>query len=111
MVTAEAEVAAALALQPLDPRDTLSAEQRHWWQELLDAVILEFGTDVGTEVEDLLRRDLARNSSLYRRTRDALRQPLGEEGQALGVTPDRFVHGDASLGSLIGGTWNESEEY
>src|SRR5664279_1874342 len=74
--------AAVLALEPLDPDNHLTAERTHEWESALedDRYSLGFWLDHGTD--HALRTKLAEDST-YRYIRQALAEPLSENGRTV----------------------------
>jgi Protein of unknown function (DUF3293) len=102
----EAEVAAAFALEPFDPKGTLSESQRQVWDERLDEVTISIEMDLSEEEISQVRRRLLRTGPVYRQTRDAFAHPSGRNGLALGATLDAVIS-DGVIGLLVSGEWED----
>ncbi len=98
----ECHVAAALALEPLDPNHTLPPNEREEWSELIGGLTVELAVDCDEDAARLIRRHLTEESASYRRARAALEQPNSALGQRflrdleLAVSEDipaRLTHG------------------
>jgi len=104
VVDTNSEVAAALALEPLDPDGVLEAAERQAWDEDLLQVTLSFEIDVADETQRSLRDALAGKGELYRRTRGALANPHDQDGQALAAALDHALD-TGVIGRLTSGDW------
>lgn len=108
VIDSHSEVAAALALEPLDVDGTLENEERRAWEKALAEVTLSFDVQVDADVRKPLRENLALLSELYRRTRDSLARPCGDEGQLLAESlGDGPVNG--AVGRLSSGDWGPGD--
>jgi len=105
-IETESAVAAALALEPLDPHDELDLAEREAWDERLGEVTVSFETDVPKEAQRALRDSLAKRSELYRRTLNALGNPHSQDGRALAAALDAAI-GDGVVGLLTSGEWSQ----
>jgi hypothetical protein len=84
----EAAVSAAISLEPLDPQQTLSSEDRDLWEERLDGYTAGVDLNVNDAVVALVRSHLARDAeSEYSQVAAALASP-NEEGAWLGEILD-----------------------
>lgn len=77
----DAEIAAALALEPLDPRGTLGPEARGEWDRLLEELTLTVSYFLPEDVEQSLRRVLARRGTRYWYVKRALHDPRSGPGR------------------------------
>lgn len=105
----DADVSAAIALEPFDPRHTLSPEDRRGWLERLERLTTSTTVDLPIKTMPALRRELARTSWLYSQTKAALTAPLGAEGQALARVLARFAE-DGVTGPLESGNWDLDDD-
>ena len=99
----ESDVAAALALEPLDVDGELSDAERQTWDDRLGAVTVKFEMDVSEQARRSLRESLAERSELYRRTRADLMHPRSQDGQALAAALDTALDDGAVDGLLMFG--------
>lgn len=74
----EAEVAAAISLEPLDPYSRLTDEARELWTERIDGFESGVSFDVEPPILDLIRAELHRSSSEYAAVAAALADPDGK---------------------------------
>jgi hypothetical protein len=98
-------VAAAIALEPLDPGID-DAERRDWISRRA-GVTISFDLDVDDETQQALREHLSRDGDLYRRTRDSLADPHSPDGQALAAALD-YALASGSTRDLISGEWDQA---
>ena len=99
----EATVAAALALEPLDPDRTLTGDERAKWENLIEELSVELTLNSDTPVMDLILASLE-TVPLYRQCREALREPYGLLGQQLrGALLEAVETG--VIGGLMSGSW------
>ena len=104
VIDTHGEVAAALALEPLDPDGALDDEERRAWEKALAAVPLSFELQVDAAALKPLRVNLALLSDLYLRTRGALARPAGADGRMLAESlGDGPVNG--AISRLASGDW------
>lgn len=99
----DAEIWAALDLEPFDPYERLTDRERAEWDELLAAPTAEFHLNVAHAVVDALRRKLAR-SSAYATTAAAMRRPTSPLGQAFKEALEE-VAADGALAPILYGEW------
>ena len=104
VIETHSQVAAALTLEPLDPRGLLEDAERREWYEGLATVTLSFKINVDDGAQRSLRDNLVRKSELYRRTRDALARPYDQDGQALAAALDHALD-TGVVGRLTSGDW------
>jgi hypothetical protein len=102
----ESAVAAAMALEPLDPDSELSKEERKSWEGYLEEVTVDFKVDLPEDATLSLRENLVRRSDLYCRTRDGLRNPRSDDGLALYSALEVAV-ADGVIGGLTSGDWED----
>ena len=102
----DAAVPAAFALEPFDPKGTLSQTQHKVWEGRFEALEASISLDFAPDVLTLLGARLRRNNSLYLQTRNALRRPRGKDGRALATALDTVLEGGA-LGQLLWGNWKD----
>jgi hypothetical protein len=104
VIDTHCEVAAALALEPLDVDGTLDDKERRGWKKALAEVPLSLDIQVDADVLKPLRGNLTLLSDLYRRTRDSLAWPGSDEGRMLAESlGDGPVNGAVSR--LASGDW------
>jgi hypothetical protein len=104
VIETDSEVAAALALEQLDPSDVIKDAERQEWMRRRAEVTVSFEIDVSAEALRALRANLVRRSELYRRTRDGLASPSSRDGQALAAALDSAID-DGIVGRLTSGQW------
>lgn len=104
VIDEEAFVAAAFALEPLDPGGTLSPDAREQWERCLQNVTVTLSLFCSSETREVLRADLTTTSALYSSTRDALREPSSPIGQRLLADLAYSVKHDMPM-PLISGAW------
>lgn len=75
------DASAAIALEPLDPRGTLTPAQRARWMALVNGLTMDLS--VWLPAVDALRRRLMRNSEVYAAVTKAMRSPKGAVGARL----------------------------
>jgi hypothetical protein len=104
VIDTHTEVAAALALEPLDIDGTLDDEERRGWKKAIAEVPLSLDVQTDADVLKPLRENLALLSDLYRRTRDSLAWPGSDDGRVLAQSlGDGPVNGAVSR--LASGDW------
>jgi hypothetical protein len=103
-IETDSDVAAALALEPLDPNGVIENAERRAWEKRLAEVTVSFKIDVNADARQALRESLTRMSELYRRTQDGLASPRSREGQALAAALDNALD-DGVVGRLTSGQW------
>lgn len=99
----EATVAAALALEPLDPDGTLTAEALATWRNLIEELSMELTLSTDRQVNDLLRASLE-GDPLFRACRQALAEPNGVLGQQLEAALEETTE-SGLIGELLSGNW------
>lgn len=100
----DAEVAAALSLEPFDPDGRLSATEREEWESRLDGdVPVSFGLNAEKKTRKSLRQALMNRSQRYIDTAEGLRNPGEPEGEALAEALDAAYDGHTAY--LIRGDW------
>ncbi len=104
IVDAEAFVPAAFALEPLDPEQTLSADERSRWSDLLREAPAGLIVACSENVQEILRAELSRESPLYVATRDAIREPSSLLGHRLLASLADAVERENPL-PLMFGAW------
>lgn len=110
VIETESDVAAALALEPLDVDAQLNDAERQAWNERLVDVTVRFEVDVPEQARQSLRESLAEQSELYRRTQTALMYPRSRDGQALAAVFDAALDRGV-IGLLTSGDWNGTEAH
>lgn len=100
----ENEVAAALALEDLDPDHHLNSADRSLWRDLLGGVTARLVLDVDARVLDLVRERL-HTDPLYARVAGALKDPTSPAGQAFRTALTSFAE-TGVLGDLLRGSWD-----
>jgi hypothetical protein len=105
VIETDSEVAAALALEPLDPDSVTESAERQAWERRLAKVTISFKINVSADAQLSLRKNLASLSELYRRTRNGLADPHGRNGQALAAALDGALD-DGVIGRLTSGQWD-----
>lgn len=103
IVDAEAFVPAAFALEPLDPEQTLSADDRALWSHLVREAPASLTVTCSENVQETLRAELIRESSLYVATRDAIRYPSSPLGLRLLAGLAEAVERENPLPWMFGG--------
>ena len=101
----EQEVAAALGLEPLDPSGVLDEHEGEVWRERVDEVELSFTLDAPAALVRAVRAGLDQPGSPYALTREALAEPTGERGAALGAVVDAWLAGEVTTGAVRNWTW------
>ncbi len=104
VIDTHSEVAAALALEPLDPDSAIERAEHRAWGRRLGEVTISFKINVNADAQLSLRKNLARLSELYRRTQDGLARPRSRNGQALAAALDDALD-DGVVGRLTSGQW------
>lgn len=99
----EAYLPAAIELEALDPNNSLTADERAEWAELLSEVTMGLDLDCSTAVTELLRQMLSEVSD-YQQTKAALDAPTEPLGQRLKSALDDFAR-DGVLGGLLANAW------
>jgi hypothetical protein len=99
----EAAVAAALAFEPLDPNETLTADEREHWNGLLAAPAIDLTVELPDATLDLVQARLSQDS-LYSATAEALHNPDATLGLALRAALED-VEETGVLGQLVSGEW------
>lgn len=95
VVRLQLETPAALTLEPWPDTGLFEA-----WAD----VPVSLSIDVDDAVREAIRRRLARDSGLYRATRDALRRPYGIRGQLLSATLTECAH-SGMVDDLLSDAW------
>lgn len=99
----ENEVAAALALEELDPDGRLSQAERDQWTELIDAVTADVTLGVEQPVIELVRHHMTQDV-LYARVKRALEDPAGASGRDLRQVLT-VLAASGVVGDLLRGNW------
>jgi hypothetical protein len=100
----DAEVPAAIALEPLDPDLVLDGQQRAAWRDRMECVTADLTLDVEPDVIQALQEHLTREASLYTAVRLALRDPLSPQGKRFAAALDDAAE-DGVIGGVLYGGW------
>jgi hypothetical protein len=90
----------AFAYEPFDPGSSMSAEDREYWQQLLNAVDVNVTLTPDADTQVLVRHVLERQDD-YAALKDALAHPAGENGQKLHSALRKFADNGRVLDDVL----------